>query len=53
MELKDRQLAYLDEMVKRYDLPDRSKALRVLVKFAMHDTKHEESIYTEIRCLDC
>ena len=53
LELKESQLDYLEAMASKYDLPDRSKALRCLVTFAMHETENEESIYTEIRCSNC
>ena len=52
LELKERQLTYLDEMVKKHNLPDRSKAMRCLINYAIQETDQEESIFTEIRCLD-
>lgn len=51
--LKQQQLEYLDAIAKKYDLPDRSKALRVLIAFAMQETEHEEAIFTKIRCINC
>ncbi len=53
VQLKQSQLDYLDAMVKEYGLPDRSKALRCLIVFAMQEKKLENSIYTEIRCTNC
>ena len=53
LELKEEQLAYLDEMAKKHNLPDRSKALRCLITFAMQEAGHEASIFTEIRCVNC
>ena len=53
LELKQGQLEYLEEMAKKYNLPDRSKALRCLVNFAMQETAHEASIFSEIRCVKC
>jgi len=53
LELKECHLEYLDEMIKKYDLPDRSKALRCLVTFAMNETQQEASIFTKIRCSNC
>lgn len=53
LELKEGQLEYLDAMARKYNLPDRSKALRCLVTFAMNETQNEVSIFTEIRCANC
>ena len=53
LELKAHQIAYLDEMAKKYDLPDRSKALRVLITFAIQSSEQETSIFSEIRCSSC
>ena len=44
--------AFLDEMVGKYDLPDRGKALRALIDYAMEDGD-PEVIFSEIRCLRC
>ena len=53
LELKESQFEYLDEMMSKYDLPDRSKALRCLITFAMQETQQEASIFTKIRCTNC
>ncbi|MDC0935098.1 hypothetical protein OAS39_02345 [Pirellulales bacterium] len=53
LELKESHLEYLDEVIKKYDLPDRSKALRCLVTFAMQETEQEAAIFTKIRCSNC
>ena len=53
LELRQAQAEYLDKMVKKYDLPDRGKAIRILVNYAMEKADQEEAIFTEIRCTDC
>ena len=53
LELKESQLQYLEEVAKKYDLPDRSKALRCLIVFAMQESTQESSIFAEIRCQNC
>ncbi|MCG8447950.1 MAG: hypothetical protein MI725_00025 [Pirellulales bacterium] len=53
LELKASQLEYLDKMMSKYDLPDRSKALRCLITFAIQEAEHEASIFTKIRCANC
>ena len=52
-ELKERQHAYLEEMMKKHDLPDVSKALRCLINYAVEKSEDEDSIFSEIRCQDC
>ena len=53
LELKANQVEYLDAIAKKHILPDRSKALRCLITFAMEQAEHEDSIFTEIRCANC
>ena len=53
LELKEKQLEFLDQMADKHNLPDRSKALRCLIVFAMQETEHESSIFTKIRCSEC
>ena len=52
-ELKEKQIEYVEAMAKKHNLPDRSKALRCLITFAMEQTEQEHSIFTEIRCTNC
>ncbi len=53
VELKARQMEFLEEMVKVYDLPDTSKALRCLINYAVEKADRRDEIFSEIRCLDC
>ncbi len=53
LELKENQVEYLDAITKKHNLPDRSKALRCLITFAMEQSEQEDSIFTEIRCTNC
>ena len=53
LELKQSQLDYLNKVTKTYELPDRSKALRCLVMFAMQSKDQEANIFQDIRCSDC
>ena len=53
VELESAKVKFLDEMVQKFGLPDRDKALRCLINYAReHPDKHEE-MFAEIRCLDC
>ena len=53
LELKQKQIDWLDEMTEKHDLPDRSKTVRCLITFAMEQAEHEESVFTKIRCTNC
>ena len=44
---------YLERMRAKYDLPDLSKTVRILVDFAMHERDEEERIFTQMRCSGC
>ena len=45
-------LVYLERAAERFELEDASKALRVLLDFAIYEGD-QERIYTKIRCKRC
>ena len=53
VELKPRQHTYLEQMAKKYELPDASKALRCLIDFAYQKSDLESEMFETVRCLDC
>jgi metal-responsive CopG/Arc/MetJ family transcriptional regulator len=53
VQLKLRQLEYLNRMAMKYDLPDKSKALRCLIDYAIEKADREHDIFGEIRCHEC
>ena len=53
LELYERQYEYLEQMAKKHGLPDLHKALRCLIDYACETTEQEDTIFNEIRCLDC
>lgn len=52
LELNVLHLQLLDEMVEKYKIPDRGKALRALLDYAMAEGDRDV-IFGEIRCLHC
>lgn len=52
VEVQEDALIFLSEMAKKYEMPDRDKALRALLDYAMQDGD-AEAIFGEIRCLRC
>jgi hypothetical protein len=53
VELKERQFEYLTRMMEKYELPDESKVLRVLINHAIVETEREREVFEEVRCVDC
>jgi hypothetical protein len=54
IELKPDQIAYLDEAVKAFGLPDTGKALRILINYARENPDKRNEIFGDIHCTgDC
>jgi hypothetical protein len=53
VELEKHQMAFLEEMVQQYQLPDTSKALRILITYAMDPETERDRIFSDVRCFDC
>jgi hypothetical protein len=53
VELDKHQMAFMEEMVTQYDLPDASKAFRVLITYAMDPETERDRIFSDVRCFDC
>jgi hypothetical protein len=53
VELEKHQMAFLEEMMQQYDIPDASKALRVLITYAMDPETERDRIFSDVRCFDC
>lgn len=53
VQLKQRQIDYLAEITEKYNLPDTDKSLRCLIDFAIEKRDLEQTIFGEIRCMDC
>ncbi|MEM7126021.1 MAG: hypothetical protein AAF702_06825 [Chloroflexota bacterium] len=51
-EIQRDQTEWLEEMAKKYELPDSAKVLRVLLDYAMQDGDEDE-IFDTIRCNHC
>jgi hypothetical protein len=53
VELEKHQMAFMEEMMQQYDIPDASKALRVLITYAMDPETERDRIFSDVRCFDC
>lgn len=53
IELNSTMVAYLEEVAKKYQLPDVGKAVRCLVNYSRENPDRADEIFDEVRCLDC
>ena len=53
VELEKHHMAFLEEMVAENQIPDTSKALRVLLTYAMDPETERDRIFSDVRCPDC
>jgi hypothetical protein len=53
IELDSEMVAYLEDVAKKYDLPDIGKAVRCLVNYARENDGKRDEIFNEIRCTGC
>ena len=53
IELDAPQLHFLEEMARKYGLPDVGKAIRCLVNYARENEDKRNDIFDEIRCSGC
>jgi Arc/MetJ-type ribon-helix-helix transcriptional regulator len=53
VELDKHMMAFLEEMVQQYQLPDTSKAMRILITYAMDPETERDRIFEDVRCFDC
>ena len=53
VELQPSMVAFLEEMVKKYQLPNTGKAVRCLVNFAKEKPELHDTIFGQVRCVDC
>jgi hypothetical protein len=53
VELDKHMMAFLEDVAQQYELPDASKALRVLITYAMDPETERDRIFADIRCFDC
>ena len=51
-EINEDQLDWLEDMSTKYDLPDKDKALRIVLDYVMTEAD-EKPLFTKIRCLHC
>jgi hypothetical protein len=53
VELDPPQLGYIEEMARKYNLPDAGKAIRCLINHARENPALQDAIFGEVHCVDC
>jgi hypothetical protein len=53
IELESAMTAYLEEVAKKYALPDAAKAVRCLINYARENPDRRDEIFSEVRCTGC
>ena len=53
IKLEPAKVEFLERMAKTYGLSDSGKAIRCLINYARENPDQHESIFAEVRCLDC
>lgn len=51
--LESGKVQFLEEVARKYGLPDAGKAIRCLINYAREHPDRHEDIFAEVRCLDC
>ena len=53
IDLESAKVQFLEEVVRRYSLPDAGKAVRCLINYARENPDRLDEIFAEVRCIDC
>lgn len=53
IELESEKVKFLEQMASKHALGDIGKAVRCLVNYAREHPDQEQTIFEEVRCLDC
>ena len=53
IELNSAMVAHLEEVAKKYNLPDVGKAVRCLINYSRENPDRADEIFDEVRCVDC
>ncbi|MCZ6876377.1 MAG: hypothetical protein O7G88_23085 [bacterium] len=53
LELEKDMMAFIEQITSKYDLQDASKAVRCLINYAQDVTESQDTIFADIRCLNC
>ena len=52
-ELNTDPMAFIRSAKDRYNIPDESKVVRIVMDYLLSNPQNHESVFTETRCLRC
>ena len=53
IDLNEDQYQFLQSAKEKYNIPDESKAMRIVVDYLLSNPQIHETVFTESRCLRC
>jgi len=53
LELKPDQMAFIQSAREKYDIPDDSKVVRIILDYLLDSPDIHDTVFTETRCLRC
>jgi hypothetical protein len=53
IDLELAKVQFLEEVARKYSLPDVGKAIRCLINYARENPDRSDEMFGEVRCIDC
>ena len=53
IELKPDQMGFVREAREKYDIPDDSKVVRIILDYLLSSPEVHDAVFTETRCIRC
>ena len=53
IDLNEGQYEFLQSVKEQYNIPDESKAVRIVVDYLLSNPQLHETVFSETRCLRC
>ncbi len=53
IELNEDQYQFLQSAKEKYNIPDESKTMRIMVDYLLSNPQIQETVFSETRCLRC
>ena len=53
IDLAAEQIAFLDSTREKYDIPDESKVVRIMVDYLLANPHVQDTVFNETRCIWC
>ncbi len=53
IDLNPNQMTFVRNAQEKYNIPDESKVLRIVMDYLMNDPSIHDAVFSEIRCMRC